>query len=236
MIGRSLGLVVALTVAACAPHTLDSPQTPVPTTAKVTTTSTTEGPPTPATADLPDWPPSYDGPRVGPFFPDGREHMAYIVSCVTDLGFPVSPRPDGRGFTAPAGAPPTQLTAALRACRDKAFEVGLVVPEPPMSQEYLTLIYQAYSWLDQCLRDLGVSTPDAPSLDAFLEDGLESWNPYGNLSTPNEIGVGDPDAPLPPGIAEQLRIQESCPIHLPDLFERAGIRPQELARINRARR
>ncbi len=184
-----------------------------------------------STADLPDWPASYTGPRTGRFFPDGREHLDYIIACVTDLGFAVTLRPDGRGFTVPEGTPVTEMRKVVDACRTKAFEIGLIVPQPPPSEEYLTLVYRAYVWLDRCLQDLGAPTPEVPALESFLEGGIESWNPYQKLASTGEVALGDPDADPPPGIAEQLRIQQACPIHLPDLFERAGIRPQDLLEL-----
>ncbi len=137
---RPLVLVGLLVVAACAPSgvapTTPEPTTTVPGLAVPTAREPGEqpsetGPIRAASSvvspdDLPDWPASYEGPRSGPFYPYGVEHVEYQVACLTDLGFSVWSTADGRGISVAEGTPFALIDPARRACSPKAFEIGLV--------------------------------------------------------------------------------------------------------------
>ncbi|NOY55912.1 MAG: hypothetical protein GXP34_07990 [Actinobacteria bacterium] len=207
--------------------------------ASSTSTVTTSTSPTPSTAsldgavtagDLPDWPVSYTGSRTGPFFKGGVDHWQYVWACLTDLGYAVSLRDDGRGLTVPEQISQRTLGQASQACWQKAIDIGLVV-DPPFSEAYLTVMYHAYTWLTQCLLDHGVPAPDPPSLDAFLEGGLDSWNPYAGFPAGAEVGLGVEGMYIPADIADQLAIQADCPIHTSDLLSKVGITPSDIANL-----
>jgi len=206
--------------------------------ASSTSTVPTSTSPTPSTAsldgavtagDLPNWPATYTGPRVGPFFDGGPEDTEYLLTCLTDLGFPVRPASDGHGFYTSGDASPSALRAGVVACGQKAVDIGLVV-RPGESNQYLTIMFQAYAWLTQCLLDHGIPAPDPPSLDTFLEGGLESWYPYSGFPSGGEVSVHE-GASASPDVQRQLQIQADCPIHPAELLPKVGITPSDLANL-----
>jgi len=169
------------------------------------------------------------GPRVGPFFDGGPEDTEYLLTCLTDLGFPVRPASDGHGFYTSGDASPSALRAGVVACGQKAVDIGLVV-RPGESNQYLTIMFQAYAWLTQCLLDHGIPAPDPPSLDTFLEGGLESWYPYSGFPSGGEVSVHE-GASASPDVQRQLQIQAECPIHPAELLPKVGITPSDLANL-----
>lgn len=124
-----------------------------------------------------------------PVEPDG-EYLAYperidlVVACVREQGFNAASY-EGYGVRIEA-ASDAQVEAASRVEGECWEEVDERYPAPPpLSHEE-----QYYYMLDvaECLRELGYDIPEAPSLDAYIDQISPSnttgnfWDPYYILS------------------------------------------------------
>ena len=237
---RGLVLVGMLVVAACAPSGV-APSTPAPTTTVpglAVPTAPEPGeqpsetgpiraaPSVVSPDDLPDWPASYEGPRIGLFYPYGVEHVEYQVACLTDLGFSVWSTADGRGISVAEGTPFTLIDPARRACSQKAFEIGLVARDRFDEPDYRALVYRAWTWTYECLVEIGAPAVEPPTLETFIQGGPGVWHPYDGFPE-GEVIIME-GAVAPPGVEEILEMQRACPAYLPYAFEKAGINPADL--------
>jgi hypothetical protein len=106
---------------------------------------------------------------------------------------------------------------------------GLIV-SPDESEQFLTVMYEAYTWLTECLQDHGVAAPDPPSLESFLEGGLDSWDPCDAIG--GELSVSE-GVPLSPAIAQRLAPQADGPLQPSLLLPKIGITPSDLAELSK---
>lgn len=229
---RRLVLVTILAVlaAGCSQtsvsQTVDT-QAPSPT-AESQTTTTLPRVAESTTSEVTDWPASYTGPRNGPFFPGGPEHIEFTIACLIDSGFSVSPRADGRGYSGPNGPDP-RFQEALTRCEQLSFELGLVA-RIPVNDAFLQAKYRAFMWTHECLTAIGAPTTPPPSLDSFLDSKGTNWSPYDGLPSGGEVALAEEGmAPPSASVAIQLEQQAQCPMHLPVVFAELGITALDLA-------
>lgn len=103
------------------------------------------------------------------------DQAALIVECLRERGFSAEVY-EGIGVYVEG----PQLAEAEKAQGECADEVEAAYPLPPPLSDREG--YEAQVATAECLRDQGLTIPDPPTYETWLESD-RAWSPYGNLTT-----------------------------------------------------
>jgi hypothetical protein len=135
--------------------------------------------------------------------PDSEEAALAFIACVEEKGFTTARLPDGGVQVQSA---PEQVDV-FRAVMDKCglVSMGLSGPAPEPTPEQIEMFYEGLVALSVCLEDQGYDITEPPSLEAFVEGGLGSWDPLGEVLAIHDLSPSRLDT-----------LNEACP--QPELY------------------
>lgn len=150
----------------------------------------------------------------GPLVENSVEQMDWLVSCVEANGQVVeviSVDPPALRHVS------SGVEAVLEECNAVAAENEWFIPSPfDGSEEGNRLLYEYWIEIYDCLVDHGYPTIPPPSEDTFVDQGIDSWNPYAGMAgTP--LVVSD-QATATASQRRQLEAQEICGVSAESLY------------------
>lgn len=120
--------------------------------------------------------------------------LGAYVACIEEHGVDARITDEGAIHFDSGGTLSSQESQNLIGKCDKRLQdLGLVI-QPEINEDSLRARYEDLESVRDCLLDLGYSTPDKPSLEAFLEDPTVQAGPYDHLLADPNIGAADLEA------------------------------------------
>ena len=111
--------------------------------------------------------------------PDREQAELVFIACVEAKGFTAVRLPDGGVQVQSTPEQVDVFRAAMDKCR--LVSMGLSGRAPDPTAEQVEMFYAGLIALSVCLEDQGYDISDPPSLEAFVEGGLGSWDPLGEV-------------------------------------------------------
>jgi hypothetical protein len=125
--------------------------------------------------------------------PDSDEVLIFMRRCIEERGWVVVDNGSG-GIQ--IEFPPEQqaeATAAMRECSKQSLRLAPGETVPPPSDRQVRDYFQALINSAEYLKTRGFDLSDPPSLDAYLEGGIGSWDPFGEILTVTGMGPSEFD-------------------------------------------
>lgn len=111
------------------------------------------------------------------------EHLTYLVTCIESEGFPVTLDEEEGAIMAKPGVDQMGRYKEVQSdCEQSAISSGLVGAPKPPDEATLSVWYQAYRALNECLMEHGFPVTEPPSETTYVSTG-GSWHPYQMLQT-----------------------------------------------------
>lgn len=122
-----------------------------------------------------------------PYRTTQEEFLLRTKACVEEKGFPVELDLRQAGFKFSLGDDSRAAASrdALRTCIE-SIDPARLLPPPKLTETQLTAWYEYRVRQAACVRESGLSLPDPPPLQVFIDTNGE-WDPYGVL-----VGAGNP--------------------------------------------
>ena len=122
--------------------------------------------------------------------PDSEEALLFMKKCVEEQGWIVE---DISGGIHIKYRPEQQVeaAAAIRECSKQSLGLAPGETVPPPSDRQVRDYYQALVNARECLEARGFDLSDPPTLDSYLEKGIGSWDPYGEVLTSPGMGPSE---------------------------------------------
>lgn len=120
----------------------------------------------------------------------GAEWNDRYLSCLVDTGIEVTSQPDGGYQIDPGGLSEAAFEEVGRQCQE---QTGPYPTPAPITAEEASGLYDLNLEAVQCLERQGVSVPEPPSRDQYIDALLESyetnvapWTPYDGVGSAYE--------------------------------------------------
>jgi hypothetical protein len=111
--------------------------------------------------------------------PEPGEGASVFLACVEAHGFTAELQPDGSVLVQSAPEQFEVFRQVMDECRRESL--GLTGTVPPPTAEQVEQFYEDLIELSVCLEGQGYDISEPPSLDAFIEGGVGSWDPIGEV-------------------------------------------------------
>lgn len=111
--------------------------------------------------------------------PEPGEGASAFLACVEAHGFTAEMQPDGSVLVQSAPEQFEVFQDVMDECRLESL--GLTGTVPPPTAEQVEQFYEGLIALSVCLEGQGYDISEPPSLDAFIDGGVGSWDPIGEV-------------------------------------------------------
>jgi|GEM_PF-3562392 len=117
--------------------------------------------------------------------PEPGEAASAFLACVEAHGFTAEMQPDGSVLVQSAPEQLEVFREVMDDCRRESL--GLTGTVPPPTAEQVEQFYEGLIQLSVCLESQGYDISEPPSLDAFIEGGVGSWDPIGEVLAVHDL-------------------------------------------------
>lgn len=133
--------------------------------------------------------------------PDPEEARIAVERCLADRGFVAVDNGTGGILIESTPAQQGELRVAMKECSRSSLGLGPGEEVPPPTEDQVRAYYEALLASAECLRGIGYGVSEPPTFDAYLDEGVASWDPFGEVLNQNQL------AP-----AEFQQVTDDCPV------------------------